>query len=94
MHKRRFGSDDRGKREDFAALIPVFGAILLMPLLANLFLTRTRLFGLPLDMLYLFAVWGLLICGAIGLSYWLPNIGASGEEDEHGKNRLPQSGNE
>ena len=83
MPRQRTGSEDRSKREDLAALLPVFGAVLLMPLVANLFLTRTQLFGLPLDMLYLFAVWVLLIAGAIGLSFRLPEIGSSGDDARH-----------
>lgn len=79
------GSDDRGKREDLAALLPVFGVVLLMPLVANLFLARITVFGLPLDMLYVFAVWILLIAGAAGLSSWLPEIGSSVEGERPGK---------
>lgn len=92
MHKRRFRPEGRGKGEDFAALIPLFGIIVLMPILANLFLTNSRVFGLPLDMIYLFTVWGLLICGAVGMSYWLPHIGTASRDEERGNKRLPQSG--
>jgi len=55
-------------------LLPIFGIILLTPAVANLFLTRTSVFGLPLDLLYLFAVWIFLILGAAWLSYRLPEI--------------------
>lgn len=74
MRKHSSGSDDRVKREDLAALLPIFGIILLTPAVANLFLTRTSIMGLPLDLLYLFAVWIFLILGAAWLSYRLPEI--------------------
>lgn len=83
MPERRASSEERGKREDTAALLPIFGVILLTPLVANLFLTRSQLFGLPLDMLYLFAVWALLIFGAFLLSSRLPHIGSSDAEKAH-----------
>lgn len=92
MHKRRFRPEVRGRREDLAALIPLFGIIFLMPILANLFLTNTRIFGVPLDMIYLFTVWGLLICGAVGMSYWLPHIGTTDRDEERGRKSVPQSG--
>ncbi len=91
MPRPRTTSDDRGKREDIAALLPIFGAVLLMPLVANLFFTRTSIFGLPLDMLYLFAVWILLIAGAVGLSSWLPDI-VSSEEGERAEETLHRPG--
>ncbi|GGA63055.1 hypothetical protein GCM10011385_16050 [Nitratireductor aestuarii] len=74
MRRNQAGSDDRVKREDLAALLPIFGIILLAPIVANLFLTRSSVSGLPLDLLYLFAVWIFLILGAMWLSCRLPEI--------------------
>ncbi len=64
------------KREDLAIIFPVFGSIFLMPIVANLFVIRERVFGIPLETVYLFGVWALLIGGAIGLSFWLPVVGS------------------
>jgi len=74
MRKNQTGSDDRVKREDLAALLPIFGIILLAPIVANLFLTHSSVFGLPLDLLYIFAVWIFLILGAVWLSFRLPEV--------------------
>lgn len=74
MPRRPPNQEERGNYDDLAALLPIFGAVLLTPAMANLFHTGTSLFGLPLDMLYVFAVWILLIAGAWWLSRRLPQI--------------------
>ncbi|MEP9397434.1 hypothetical protein [Mesorhizobium sp. KR2-14] len=65
-------ADDDRKREDTALAIPLFGAVLLLPPFLNLFATRTLLFGVPMEVLYLFLVWILLIVGAVMTSRLLP----------------------
>lgn len=66
--------------------MPIFGIILLLPALANLFLTHTSFSGLPLDLLYLFAVWIFLILGAMWLSYRLPEVTLTAEKAPDAEN--------
>lgn len=77
MREWRRGADDREKREDAAFVIPLFGVVLLMPPLVNLFVARVEVFGIPLEIAYLFAVWLLLVVSAVGLSFLLPSTGPS-----------------
>jgi len=60
--------EERSEREDVALLVPFFGVVLLMPPLLNLFEGRRMPFGVPVEVLYLFGVWLLVIVGAILLS--------------------------
>ena len=84
MPERQRGPEGREKREDLAFIIPAAGLILLMPLVANLFVVRILVFGVPLEVVYLFLVWSLLVAGAVGLAFWLPRsgapLGAKGDE--------------
>ncbi len=84
MRERRRGAEHREKREDLAFIIPAFGVVLLMPLVANLFFGREIVAGVPLEIAYLFVVWLLLVAGAVGLASWLPAAepAAGGMEDE------------
>lgn len=59
--------------QDAAFVIPVFAALLIMPLLLNLFAIRRMLFGLPLEVAYLFTIWVALVAGAMLLSRHLPH---------------------
>jgi hypothetical protein len=88
---RERGHRGREKREDLAIIIPAFGVIFLVPLVANLFVVRERLFGVPLEIVYLFGVWLFLVAGAVGLSFWLPAVGSSSgsDEDDRGKRSGP-----
>lgn len=61
-------SDDRAKRDGIAFLAPLFGLVLLMPPILNLFTVNRLLFGVPLEAIYLFVVWMSLILGAVILS--------------------------
>jgi hypothetical protein len=70
--RRRGKAEDREKREDLAFIIPLFGIVLLTPLVANRFVVRKLAFGVPLEIAYLFAVWLLLVVGAVCLAFWLP----------------------
>ncbi|WP_156460204.1 hypothetical protein [Mesorhizobium sp. Root157] len=59
---------EQAGREDVAVLVPFFGIVLLMPPLLNLFEGLRAPFGVPLEVLYLFGVWLLVIAGAVLLS--------------------------
>ena len=56
------------KARDRAFMLPLVGLILLIPPFADIFQLDTNVFGLPFTVLYLFAVWALLILGAAVLS--------------------------
>jgi len=62
----------RARFSDLAFFLPVTGFLLLTPIFLNLFTQEQMLWGLPLEVIYLFVVWGLLILGAIGLSRKAP----------------------
>ena len=66
------GSGDHRKLEHAAFMLPVFGAVLLLPPLLDAFAVRDSLFGIPIEVLYLFAVWILLIVGAGLVSWHMP----------------------
>ncbi len=54
-------------------MIPVFAALLLMPPFLNLFAIRRLLFGVPLEVVYLFSIWAALVLCAVTLSRGLPH---------------------
>lgn len=60
--------EERAEREDIALLAPFFGGVLLMPPLLNLFDGLLSPFGVPIEILYLFGVWLLVILAAVLLS--------------------------
>lgn len=60
--------EERTEREDIALLVPFFGVVLLMPPLLNLFEGLLSPLGVPVEALYLFGVWLLVIAGAVLLS--------------------------
>jgi hypothetical protein len=63
MSERAFRSS---KAADAAVVLPVFGVFLLMPPLISLFAAPAAILGVPLIVLYLFAVWGgLIACAAL-----------------------------
>lgn len=70
-------------------IVPTFGVVLLMPFLVNLFVVRERIFGVPLEMAYLFGVWLYLVGGAIALARLLPPAGpsAGGADDKSGRGK-------
>lgn len=67
MPERPLKGEQAG-REDIAVLVPFFGVVLLMPPLLNLFDDLQAPFGVPVEVLYLFGVWLLVIAGAVLLS--------------------------
>ncbi|MBB5515203.1 hypothetical protein FHS89_001213 [Rubricella aquisinus] len=58
----------RRRRYDAALLLPLIGAVAMMPPFANLFTGGQGLFGIPSSVLYLFGAWALLILFARLLS--------------------------
>jgi len=68
MRRRPLAGRDRLDRagadsQDFSWLLPLVGLFLLMPPLLNLFDRPLFLFGIPLLLIYLFAIWlvGILL---------------------------------
>ncbi|MFA5538711.1 MAG: hypothetical protein WCZ72_08460 [Gemmobacter sp.] len=59
--------DEDHRRKDAAFVLPVFG-VLLLPPFVNLFTQERLIFGLPLEVVYLFTVWVALVAGALMLS--------------------------
>jgi hypothetical protein len=56
------------KIRDRALILPLVGLLLLTPPLANIFELDARLNGVPIVLVYVFAVWAGLVAGAILLS--------------------------
>ena len=56
------------KIRDRSIVLLILGTVLLMPPVAGLALTDGSIAGIPVPLLYVFAVWMLLITGAAGLS--------------------------
>ncbi len=56
------------KARDRALILPLAGVILLTPPVAGIFQLDAKIAGMPFTVLYLFAVWAILIAGAAALS--------------------------
>ena len=50
-----------------ALFITVFGTLLLLPPLANVFQLQRRFLGVPAELIYLFVCW----VGLVGAAFWL-----------------------
>jgi len=70
--RQRAKEEDVRKKEEAVFIVPILGALLLLPPLVNLFDIRTLLFGVPLAVLYMFLVWIVLIACAIIISVRMP----------------------
>ena len=68
------------KARDRALILPLAGLILLIPPVAGVFHIEARIAGVPFTLVYLFAVWALLIAGAAALSRQLRDGAESGGE--------------
>ena len=66
------------KARDRALILPLAGLILLIPPVAWAFHLDARIAGVPFTLVYLFAVWALLIAGAAALSRRLRDGGEPG----------------
>lgn len=64
--------DAHRRRRDAAFVIPAFALLLLLPPFLNLFTIRRLLFGIPLEVVYIFTIWALLVVAAAVLSRLLP----------------------
>ena len=68
------------KARDRAAILPLVGAILLLPPIAVIFRVDATLAGIPLLVVYVFAVWAGLILAAAALAPRLSESDAAVEE--------------
>ncbi len=63
---------ERRKLVSAALVLTLLGAFFLMPPIASVFQIHRLIFGVPAEVIYLFAVWVLLIVGAWWLGHRLP----------------------
>ncbi|HEY9009544.1 MAG TPA: hypothetical protein VIN06_00860 [Devosia sp.] len=63
----------RGKLISAALFFGILGTMLLMPPLVLLFNVEVRFFGVPVEVIYLFAVWLVLVLGTAWFAYRLPD---------------------
>lgn len=75
--------DTARRRRDAAAVLPLFGTLLLLPPFVNLFARGDLLFGIPLEVVYLFGIWIALVLGALMLSRRLGRPDAGGDPGDH-----------
>lgn len=70
------------RREQAAFMLPIAGALLIVPPLLTLFSGPYRIFGAPLHTVYLFTIWIALILGAVVAARRMPrpDVGARGGE--------------
>lgn len=73
---------DGRKTESAAFFLTLVGAVLILPPLARVFQIERRVLGLPAEVIYLFAVWALLVVGALWLSRRLPREPESGARED------------
>lgn len=59
---------NRQKIKGMAIALPIFGTILLIPPLTQIFATNLQVFGIPLIVLYLFCIWVVLISASFFIS--------------------------
>ncbi len=71
------------KTRDRALILPLAGLILLTPPVAGIFHLDAKIAGIPFTVVYLFAVWALLIAGSAALSRRL--------RDGHDPGALPEA---
>lgn len=72
---------NRRRSEGFGFFLPIFGAILIMPPIVQLFDHGGALFGVPTIFAYLFGVWFFLVLFSFVLARLLPRD----EPDQHGR---------
>ena len=78
MKKR---SADPARVHDAARLLPMLGAVLLMPPVITLFVADVSIVGVPLIVVYLFCTWLALIVCAAWLSRGLATPPSDGEQN-------------
>jgi len=60
--------DVEGRRRDAAFVLPALCALILLPPFVNLFVRELLVWGIPLEVLYIFGVWFALVLGAMVLA--------------------------
>lgn len=63
----------RRKLVSASLFFTVFGVIAMLPPLVLLFRFDARVFGVPVETVYIFVLWGLLVAGARWFSRILPD---------------------
>ena len=63
---------ERRKLESAALFVTVLGAMIILPPLATVFQLEQRFFGIPAELIYLFASWAALILAALWLGRRMP----------------------
>lgn len=76
--------EDHARRRDAAFVLPFFGVLLLLPPFLNLFTRERLLWGVPLEVLYIFGVWLGLVAGAAILSRRMPRQDAGTRDPDGG----------
>ena len=64
---------DRRKTVSAALFVTLFGAMLFLPPLLRLVQNEARVFGAPVELLYMFAAWAALVVAAVWLGKNLPD---------------------
>lgn len=64
---------DRRKLTSAVLFFTVFGTLMFLPPLVQLFNLHVRIFGIPAEVVYLFVVWLVLIAGTAAFAYRLPH---------------------
>lgn len=77
--------EDPARSRDAAFVLPLFGVMLLLPPFLNLFIRDRLLWGIPLEVLYLFGVWFGLVAGAAILTRRLPRQDAAVPDADNGE---------
>ncbi|HEX7075852.1 MAG TPA: hypothetical protein VF226_17585 [Hyphomicrobiaceae bacterium] len=95
MAKRPFvKEEDARKAAEAVFFAQICGALLLLPPIINLFNKRLSLFGVPLEVLYLFLVWIVLIASAVVISASVPRASADEQLGEEPAQPTNESGKE
>jgi hypothetical protein len=68
-----------------ALFFTIFGVIALLPPLVLLFRFDSRIAGIPIETVYVFVLWGLLIIGACWFSGVLPDDAPSDHPRQDGE---------
>ncbi len=78
----------RRETRDRSMVLWVIGALFVLPPVAGIFLLPGTIFGLPIPVLYIFAVWLFLIVGAAALAKPLDRMeyGSRGDSSSSGQN--------
>ncbi len=74
------------KLRDRSVVVLILGAVLLLPPVGSIALVDAALFGLPVPIIYVFAVWALLIAAAAslarGLDQDMPSDGETPDQSD------------